>query len=231
MPDRPQPDRRYTDEEARHILARAAEAEAQPNGVDAADQGWTLDAIQRVGAEAGLDAASIAGAAAALELEKMSPRGRRYLGLPIAVTRSVPLERPLGDDDWRRLVFQLRDTFEAQGREHTDGARREWWNGNLRVTHEPIGDGAVLALRTRKGDVRGLIQLGLWLLVGAVVVSAITYAFPTGDPKVASTATVVGVLGVVLLLLALLRLPAWAGTRARQFEALGRFARTLVGGP
>jgi hypothetical protein len=221
-------ERRYSDEDVHRILARAAESDAALEG-EPGDRPWTLAAIQRVGAEAGLGAGAIAAAAVALDRESADAHGGRYLGLPIAVAHAVPLDRPFGDEDWRRLVARLRDTFEAHGREQVVGGRREWWNGNLRITHEPVGDGALLELRTRKRDARPLLRLGIVLTLASAALAALALIAPGGELEGTVAPTLVGAIGLLTLLFGALRLPAWAGLRARQFEALARFARGLTG--
>jgi hypothetical protein len=226
-PEARMPDRRYTDEDVRRILALAAEAEAA--GSDP-ERPWTLDEVTRIGTEAGLAPQTIAAAALALERQDAQPRPARWLGLPVAVTRSVPLGRHLTDADWDRLVAQMRDTFAAGGRTQVSGARREWRVGNLRVTHEPAGSGALLELRTRKGDARAFIQLGALLVVLAVVVGALATAGVfdgAGEGRRMATAWLLGSGGLAMLLVGALRLPAWARERARQFEALADFARRI----
>src|SRR4051812_48861071 len=221
------PDRRYSDEEVRRILALAAEAEtaaaAEP------ERAWTLRDVEQIGVEAGLPPPALPAAALALERQPAVPE-RRLLGLPVTVSRAVPLARHLSDDDWDRLVGQLRETFAARGRTHVSGARREWRVGNLRVTHEPAGTRALLELRTRKGDARGFLQLAVLLLVVAViagVLATVTAATtPTGlDARRLAVAWLAAIAGVLMLLVGALRLPAWARRRAQQFEALGAYAR------
>jgi hypothetical protein len=133
---------------------------------------------------------------------------------------------------------ELRETFAAEGRTRVSGARREWRVGNLRVTHEPAGSGALLQLRTRKGDARAFLGVGVVLLllalVAAVVATAGTIAGSAGgvpspgDARRLAFAGLAGVGGVLMLLVGVLRLPAWARRRARQFEALAAFARRIT---
>ena len=217
-------DRRYTDEDVRRILALAAEAEAA--GGDP-ERPWTLDDVTRIGTEAGLAPQTIAAAALALERQDAQPRPARWLGLPVAVTRSVPLGRHLTDEDWDRLVAQMRDTFAAGGRTQVSGARREWRVGNLRVTHEPAGSGALLEMRTRKGDARGFVMLAVLMLATAAILAAVATAFEGAEPRRAVLAWTLGLAGALLLLVGTLRLPAWARERARQFDALADFARRM----
>ncbi|MDF1502965.1 hypothetical protein [Roseisolibacter sp. H3M3-2] len=217
------PDRRYTDEEVRHILTAAAEQER--TAALPAERGWSLAEVQQMGAEAGLPAASVA--AAALTLERAHVPGEsRLLGLPVAVSRAVPLERSMTEEDWEALVARLRETFAVEGRVRVSGPRREWRVGNLRVTHEPAGDGAVLALRTRKGDARPLFAMGALLLVMSLVV-LISLAASGGQTV---RALPLALFGAILLVGGALRLPAWASARGRQFDALADYARRLSAG-
>jgi hypothetical protein len=149
----------------------------------------------------------------------------------------VPLGRHLSDEDWERLVAELRDTFAVRGRTHVSGERREWRVGNLRVTHEPAGSGALLQLRTRKGDARVLLQFGVVLLVAALVAGILATVGVDGTGAAAgaaaaarrvATAWMLGIGGMLMLLVGVLRLPAWARERARQFEALAAFARRIA---
>jgi hypothetical protein len=220
--------RRYSDDEVRRILTLAAEVEAV--AVEADARPWTLTEIERIGAEAGLAPQAVAAAAVALERQPAATPAH-YFGLPVAVSRAVPLGRGLSDEDWERLVAELRDTFAARGRTQVSGARREWRVGNLRVTHEPAGTGAVLQLRTRKGDARGVLAMGMLLLLAALVSGIVLSATAVGDLATTRHLTSVWLLGVgglLMMLLGALRLPAWARERARQFEALAAYARRIA---
>ena len=227
--------RRYSDEEVRRVLMLAAEAEGAA-GSDP-ERPWTLAEVERIGAEAGLAPESVAAAALVLDRQPSTPVPARYFGLPVAVSRAVPLSRHLSDEDWERLVAELRDTFAARGRVSVTGARREWRVGNLRVTHEPAGTGALLQLRTRKGDARVLLQMGVVLLVVAVAtvlletLGAGAGASGAGDAAYTrrmAAGWMVGIGALVMLLIGVLRLPTWARERARQFEALATFARRIA---
>ena len=225
-------DRRFSDEEVRRVLMLAAEAEGAA-GADA-ERPWTLAEVERIGAEAGLAPEAVSAAALMLDRQPSTPIPASYLGLPVAVSRAVPLSRSLSDEDWERLVAELRDTFAARGRTSVTGARREWRVGNLRVTHEPAGSGSLLQLRTRKGDARGFLLLGFIALVAAAVlalVSATSDGAATRDAdgarRMAAT-WLLGIGGLLVLLVGVLRLPVWARQRTRQFDALAAFARRIA---
>ena len=220
-------ERRYTDEEVQQILARAAESDAAlaPGGAE----GWTLAEIQSAGTQAGLSPASIALAATEHERTAVAPREPGFMGLPVSVGRAVPLQRPLNDEEWRRLVSQLRQTFDAEGRERVDGARREWRNGNLRIVHEPAGEGAFLELRTRKSDARALLGMGSMMTVMSGAIGGAHLLLATGNQGGLLAAAIVGLTGITAAAAGAIRLPGWAKRRAEQFDALGTFARRLAG--
>lgn len=224
-------DRRYSDDEVRRILALAAEAESA--AAAQAERPWSLGDIERIGAEAGIAPQAVSAAALALERQSVPREEGRVFGMPVAVSRTVPLGRRLSDDDWEQLVRELRDTFAAHGRMHVSGARREWRVGNLRVTHEPLGTGAVLELRTRKGDAGAFLTLGAMLLALAILAAVVATAGASAganahDARRMAFAWVAAIGGIVMLLVGVLRLPVWARRRARQFEALAAYASRIA---
>lgn len=220
-------ERHYTDEEVQRILARAAESDAAlaPGGAE----GWTLAEIQSAGTQAGLSPRAIALAAAEHERIAVAPREPGFMGLPVSVGHAVSLQRPLNDDEWRRLVSQLRQTFDAEGRERVDGGRREWRNGNLRIVHEPSGEGAFLELRTRKSDARALLGVGSMMTLTSGAIGGAHLLLATGNEGGLVAAAIVGVMGITAAAAGAIRLPGWAKRRAEQFTALGTFARRLAG--
>lgn len=215
-------DRRFSDDDARRILSLAAEAEAAAP----VELPWTLGELQRIGAEAGLSPSAIATAALALERAEAAAPERRMLGLPVAVGHAVPLARPMSDEEWEHLVGRLRDTFSSEGRVRVTGARREWRVGNLRVTHETTGDGgALLDLRTRKGDAASLPTFGALVLLGSATAGAVGLA--GADAALTLSAAVGAVSGAMVVAMGVLRLPRWARERTRQFASVADFARRL----
>lgn len=223
------PDRRYSDDDVRRILAAAAEAE--PDVVDAPGEsgGMTLAEIERIAVEAGLNPASVAAAAAALDQAPRSMEAPRLLGLPVGVRESVPLARPLSDGEWRRLVTLLRDTFQAEGREEQLPGRRAWRNGNLRVAMESVGDATLLELRTRKESALGFVRGGAGLLATSLVAGAAVNLFP-GSAGAGAGVMMLALGGAAMMAAGALPLPWWSATRRRQFAAVADYARKLAGG-
>lgn len=221
------PERRYTDQEVQRILNTAAESEAALTAGSAAE-GMTLAEIQHIAAEAGLNASAVSAAAVAVDRAPV-PVNRRMLGLPLGVGQTVSLPRDLDDADWRRLVAFLRDTFEAQGQETQVAGRREWRNGNLRVSVESLGDSALLQMRTRKGGAQSLIGTGLSMVLGTGVVAAIT-ALTGADTQAVYWMMPMVFGGGAMAATGAAQLPSWSSKRRAQFEKVADYARQLSSG-
>ena len=213
-------ERRYNDTEIAAIFRAATEgplAHSQPDVPH--DEGLTLPDLQAIGREVGIAPDAIAGAARALDVHRGV--GRTFLGLPIGVARTVNLHRRLSDEEWERLVVQLREVFDARGTTRSDGSLRQWTNGNLQVLLEPTESGHRLRFRTMHGGAQASIAAGFVAFGTAGVVALIT----------ALSGTLVDAMSGVLFLAAAgtlfvangaLRLPRWARLRARQMDALAQ---------
>jgi hypothetical protein len=211
-------ERRYSEEEVAAIFRAAAE---QPPAVEEESrpaEGLTLGQLQAIGREVGLAPDAVAQAALAVEMQPI--RARTFLGLPLAVNHTVQLQRQLSEDEWDRLVVQLREVFGARGRIRTDGSLRQWSNGNLHVLLEPTAAGHRLRFGTTHGGARAGIAAGL-VLIGSALVTALATAF-TGSMGQATTGIAVMLIaGTVMIANRAIRLPAWARTRAQQMSSLG----------
>jgi hypothetical protein len=212
-------DRRYSDKEIAAIFRAAAEQEPQsPHREVARDEGLTLAELQAIGGEVGISAHAVADAARALDVRLDAP-SRTFLGLRIGVARTVNLHRRLTDEEWERLVVQLREVFNARGRTRSEGSLRQWTNGNLQVLLEPTETGDRLRFGTLHGGARAAIGAGIAVLgVTAIVVisSALGGTLTEAIPGIALMAAA----GVAMTASGALRLPRWARLRERQMEAL-----------
>ncbi|MBT8461842.1 MAG: hypothetical protein KJO44_04895 [Gemmatimonadetes bacterium] len=209
--------RHYDEQEIAEILRLATEAdEAGPP--PAAGTGLTLAQIQEVGGEVGIPASRIERAARSLESAETSPPAR-FLGAPRSVARIAPLDRPLSDDEWMRLVVILRETFEAKGTVEELGPLRTWYNGNLHVHVEPWEDGHRVRMTTFKGNVTELAILSLVCLAMAVFTALAIYSKKGLDAGLFISG-MFGAAGLGLIGSARLGLPAWADRRAAQMEEI-----------
>ena len=219
-------ERRYTDDEVSAIFERAAKSQAglQRQQAHAPAQGMTLGELQQIGRDVGIPAELVANAAREIDLAGR-PTERKYLGLTVGVGRIVDLPRRLTDDEWERVVADLRETFDARGTVRAEGSTRMWSNGNLQIALEPTATGHRLRMRTVKGDSRGYVSGGLGMIaIGIFITIFKTLSGPVDMSMVAGLWTLTAV-GLGMVAAGTLRLPSWARLRKKQMEEIA--ARTV----
>ena len=222
--------RRYGDDEVREIFSLATTGDTRDRSLPAESGGLTLDELQRIGQEAGIEPARVAQAARKLDARGRLAPVRRSFGLPVGVSRVVDLPRAPTDREWELLISEFRTTFGTQGHAVTSGGLREWSHGNLHICVEPTEHGQQLRLSTLKED--ALALNGLAVLMGgmAALMSAVVAA--AGKPEKALV--VLGMFGGMALAAFganLVRLPRWARERERQMEAIAEHAVKLLSSP
>lgn len=211
-------ERRYNETEVAEIFERAAEAQLTGQRHLPSAEGMTLTQLQEIGREVGISPEQLTLAARTIEVSGR-PTSHHFLGLPIGVGLSVDLNRKLSDEEWERLVVDLRETFDARGTLTREGSLRQWANGNLQALVEPTETGHRIRLRTSKGDARGLIVGGL-AMVGFAAVAGIAAAVGGGveDRGFIAALGTLATMGASMFGLGGLRLPGWARRRGRQME-------------
>lgn len=222
-------DRRYTEEEIAAIFERATEAQHTGHRALPPGEGMTLADLQEIGLEVGLPAELVAQAAHSLD-RPARPEARHFLGLPVGVGRTVELGRRLTEAEWERLVVDLRETFDAKGRVSSEGAFRQWTNGNLQVLLEPAGAGQRVRMRTLHGNARAAMMAGVGLggVMGAVFGATIVTGSAVSD--IGSLATLAA-LGLALFGSGALRIPGWARRRREQMDAIAARLEQVAGLP
>jgi len=221
--------RRYGDEEVREIMSLATTGDARDQSLPAESGGLTLDELQRIGQEVGIEPSRIAQAAERLDSRGKVAPVRRSFGMPVGVARVVDLPRAPTDREWEQLVSEFRSTFGAQGRTSTSGGLRDWSNGNLHISVEPTAHGEQLRLSTRKDDAVALNVLGVGLGGMSVLMSAVVAG--AGNPaKALAVLGMFGGMSVAAFTANVLRLPRWAREREQQMEMLAERAVKLLSG-
>ena len=165
-------DRRYDEDEIAEILERATtnETAVQPAS-KGSGQGLTLTEIQEIGSEVGIASAPNRRCGQGDEHPTLVGTTKTFLGTPRAVSRIVPIDRPLTDDEWTRLVVDLRETFDAVGKVTTQGDLRTWSNGNLQVHVEPDATGYRVRMKTHKGNVAPRMAMSAAFIAVAVMMA------------------------------------------------------------
>jgi hypothetical protein len=221
-------ERRYDDDEIAEIFEiAAAEAGGRGGDRDPGREGLTLSELQAIGSDVGIPPDRIAQAARSLEGRASVPAPRTLLGVPRSVHRIVPLERPLDDVEWERLVTELRATFGAVGKVSVHGSLRTWRNGNLQAHVEPDGEGWRLRMQTLKGDAASRVGLGAtFAAVGPLLmVLSVVGGVELGDLLIGLIFTAVGLGQIAWVRLAL---PGWRDERAEQMEQIERRLPVLL---
>lgn len=122
------PDKRYTEEEARAIFERATERHEEARHAEEASRaGLTLEELQRIGAEAGIDPDHVAAAAIANASTPTAPEElETFLGIPTVLhtSRSIPVT--ISDEAWEKVVPELRRLFGKDGNPGQFGRVRTW---------------------------------------------------------------------------------------------------------
>jgi hypothetical protein len=212
-------ERRFTDEEVAAIFERAAEAQQTARKQltsGESPEGMTLVQLQEIGKEVGIAPELIERAAKSVALP-LRATSRRFLGLPVGVGRIVELERKVSDDEWDRLVVDLRETFDAKGKISHEGSFRQWTNGNLHALLEPTPTGHRLRLRTLKGDALGYMSMGAMLAVAGLV-GIVAKEMVGGTVDAFTGLWFATTVGAGLFTFGALRVPGWARLRQRQME-------------
>lgn len=212
-------ERRYSEDEAAEIFRLAAELEERSPRAIAKSDGLTMAQLQEIGREAGLNPDLIARAATAATTSVPATANRAF-GLPISVGRTIELDRPFSDQDWERLVSELRQTFDARGVIRYDGPFREWSNGNLHVLVEPTPGAHRIRFRTTNGLSRSLLAGGGLMVVASGLVATISMAAGTAAAEALSTMGVLMSMATAMVGFGAIRLPAWARLRRQQMDDL-----------
>jgi hypothetical protein len=188
------PSRRYTDEEVRQLLNRAAELEAEGTTLPAKVTGPTLAELEGIASEAGINPALIRQAANELDsptvgFPAVTPDASGVLGAPLAfeLQRTVPGEVP--NSTLERLVPLIQRVAEGVGHPSLLGRTLSWQSESpqkLRMLQisASVGRGETrLSIEERYGNMAGGglgvgMPVGLGVGLGALGSVAFAVAFP-----------------------------------------------------
>ncbi len=217
--------RRYDEQETAEILRRATETHEPAPPSAGAGSRLTLSEIQGIGSEVGIEPSRIERAAQALEVP--AQQQVTFLGAPRSVSRIVPIDRPMDDDEWVRLVVLLRETFGARGEVETLGPLRTWHNGNLQVHVEPWEDGYRVRMHTLKGGIEELSAAALAMTTVAVIMFVMIILKRGIDPAL-MIAALFATWGLGMIGGPRLKLPGWAAERATQMDEIAAKIQGLL---
>jgi hypothetical protein len=223
--------RKYSEEEIAAIFEQASRDQEHANQRTNDSEGLSLEELQEIGRQTGIDPALISKAAALVGdvgASPLPPPPSTILGIQTSASRIVDLNGHLSDDDWGRLVIEMREIFNAHGKTENQGAFRSWRNGNLRITVEPTDEGDRLRMSTKKGNAPGIvfgIAAAMTMVVGTLLLTMIFDSSPGSflSVRFLILLAIAGGLGINLM-----QLPRWVTERQTQMDALGVMASELV---
>jgi len=142
----------------------------------------SLEELQEIGAEAGIDPAHIALAATELMTTGTPTKSDVYeafLGMPTRIGTSRLINGHVTDDDWEQMVFELRGVFGRDGIAGEIGRVREWtvtssmsrFDHPVKVTLTPEGnDTQVTISQEMRGQAKSFsIATGIYLLFALMI--------------------------------------------------------------
>ena len=220
-------ERRYSEAELHAIFERAAKRQEEAQRAEAASRGQlTLAELQEIGAASGIDPAHVAAAAA--ELNTAPPTDvHTFLGAPTEIERTRFIPYDVSDDEWARIVAEVRRTFDDDGSIGQIGQMREWTavkrttnstGTAIRLSLESVDGGTRLTLRqsvreTAKGfTIASAIHGAMALLFFALGFAA--------DPELFIVAALMG--GMALAFAGITRawLGYWGGRQDDKFDGV-----------
>jgi hypothetical protein len=212
-------DRRFNEEEVAAIFKQATESQQTPQRQLPSGEGLTLIELQEIGQQVGIAPELVVRAAASLAAAG-TETSREMLGLTIGVGRTIDLDHKLTEDEWDRLVVDLRETFDARGTVRQEGSFRQWTNGNLQALLEPTPTGQRIRLRTVKANARAWMMGGLLTSGIAGVVALVSML--GGFHNNLGIAAEIAVIAAGQFALGAVQLPGWARLRRKQMEEIAQ---------
>lgn len=219
-------ERRYSEAELHAIFERAARRQEEAQRAEAASRGaLTLAELQEIGAASGIDPAHVAAAAAELNAP---PRGDvpTFLGAPTEVERTRVVPYQVSDDEWARMVAEVRHAFDDDGSVGQIGKVREWTavgrglrrDVAMRLALEPVEGGTRVTLRQSvRETTKGFTIAAVINAAMAVLFFVLGFA---ADPELFIAAALMG--GMALAFTGITRgwLGVWGSRQEAKFDGV-----------
>jgi hypothetical protein len=162
------PEARFSDEETRQLLARAANRQEEADRALPGRHGGSVHtlAVVRAAAEnVGIDPLHVEAAAKEILLRRGAAPVRTRAGLPMELRLQRVLPGPVSDAQWERMVAEFRKEFRKSGSTSQFGPVREWISGNeassmpITVRVEPVEEGTLLTLHQETKTMSDLVYV------------------------------------------------------------------------
>lgn len=165
MADEHAPRRLLSEKEVSRVLKRATELQ-EAEGL-AETTGLSVEELQQIAAEVGIDPRHLAVALA--ELEQGGDKRFHWLGASPSVDLERVVEGEVSEEQWEAMVVEIRQAFDLVGGAGRVGRSFEWTHDSkdkeAQVTVTPHEGQTTIRIRVRFSDVAG--QLFFWFLTAA----------------------------------------------------------------
>ena len=139
----------FDDVEVQRILERAAEQqEAAERRSLARGAGTSLNSLRKIAGEVGIEPRFVDAAAREVALRRDQQPAREFMGVPDELRVQRVLPEKVDDEEWVRIVDDLRATYGMAGHVSHYGRVREWQSG----TSSASGAASVIHLRLEDTD-------------------------------------------------------------------------------
>ncbi len=145
MPDEPQPRRLFGDKEISSILKRATEIQEAEGPSDA--YGLSLEELQQIAAEVGIDPQHVAAAIAELEGAAPAEKPFHLLGGPASIHLERVVEGEVTEEKGEAMLAEIRRAFDLVGTSGQVGRSLEW-------THNGRQRQVQVAVTSREGQTK-----------------------------------------------------------------------------
>lgn len=223
--------KRFTEDEVHAIFEQAARRQEEARHAEEASRaGLSLEELQRIGAESGIDPAHVAAVATALAQRGGVPapvEREAFLGIPTRLRRTRYLDAPVTDTMWEQVVPALRDAFGGDGVSSQIGRVREWMlrpgksshDRAVKVTFTPEGEGTRVEIeQVMRSTTLGFFWGSASMAVTALLFGAL-FLFGGSDPDTAILTGIFATLAVLFTAGSLIGLRTYGGRQEERFAA------------
>lgn len=165
MADKRPPRRLFSEKEVSRVLKRATELQAVEGSAETT--GLSLEELQQIADEVGIDPRHLVVALA--ELEQGDDGGFHWLGAPTTVDVERVVEGEVSEQQWERMVQEIRQEFDLVGGAGRVGRSFEWTRDSsdkqAQVTVTPHEGQTTIQIHLRFPD--AALQLYFWSLAAA----------------------------------------------------------------
>lgn len=145
-------DRIFTQAEVSELLSKAARLEG---AIGTHKSGLTLAEVKDAARAAGIDPSWVD---TALKTTAKTPEAKTYAGITTSVHRERVLPNPIDENQWGRIVAELRRSLGGRGTAESIGGNRAWERAPLRVVIENVDGRAIVTAEAEwAADVKGAV--------------------------------------------------------------------------